>query len=680
MFFVRTLLMSAVVLWAALFCSRAHGAEEVDWGAWRVKVEEYWPGAQAGWDSEQTAAGIGLWRRSSGPGSAIVDYQEGWLAKREDGYGVVGMLEEELAMEERLEVVSFGRRDNEITLLMAVRPTGGVLPESVKGVVRRKMKLAEDSRVAVTFADARGVKLGGKKVLFAGAFPEDLPAGEYRVVVEAREEAGKIRQRYEKRLVRRAGEPDPLQGMSDERLLLEYIRRGAALKGTGVEPIDFPVGKSAAAWHYESPEHLAWDMTHHEIVRRGEQIVPALMRMLEAEAVRNPGEATHLTAKFGFAVDVMRMLVEIRDPRPLQLLVRVMLGMDGKANLPVREEAAKAAQRLTYMTFLVDRDNPATPFAMMGEAALIVSREDRQKGDADARLKTVAKLYTHWLAAEGKEPARWLALARQPARKAPDGNDPVAVRQAIAFLTEPLAGERHDDAPEETMRAIARIMERDDQTVVQENRSYIHLPSAIASYGPAARPYVGSMIEQARQRATWDSFANLVKVGGEQAMAYMVAALPELRDRVKRFGIDLDVDEAQMNDMEARQAVLAYRACRWGIERWAGRPFTNDQDIAEWWQRANGKTQREWLEQNLKRTAAEADAGNAKAQYIIRQVVPDLPHADADKPFNPPWKWRDGGPYREKAPMSFRERWLEGRRAELTYDETRSCFLTMRTE
>jgi hypothetical protein len=96
--------------------------------------------------------------------------------------------------------------------------------------------------------------------------------------------------------------------------------------------------------------------------------------------------------------------------------------------------------------------------------------------------------------------------------------------------------------------------------------------------------------------------------------------------RRRRWSMDVivytpaEVAEHQNYRNSVLRDIEAYRACRWGIERWAGRTFTNDEDIAQWWQRAQGKPQREWVEQSLTRTAAEADAGSAKAQYIIRRV------------------------------------------------------------
>ena len=218
---------------------------------------------------------------------------------------------------------------------------------------------------------------------------------------------------------------------------------------------------------YHSPPSLAWIATHREIVRRGKRMAPALMKMLETEAVRNPGEVTYVTAKFGFAVDVMRMLGEIGDPRSVPLLVRVIDGMDGKANLPVRLEAMKTAATLTYVAFLVERDNPDDAICDDGRRGIDISFQDRRQ-EPDVRLRKVAGLYAKWLGNEGRDPARWLASARVLARKALEGNDPIAIRNAVGFLPDGDCGKGHDDRPEQTMRVIAEIMTRSDQTVFKE--------------------------------------------------------------------------------------------------------------------------------------------------------------------------------------------------------------------
>ena len=339
----RTLLL--ILLGSALTACGAKPAPEVNWGPRRVRIVEHCPGAEAGYDWGKLRAGIGLWRSKSSDGSAVMDYRMGWMAEGEEGYGVAGLLDGDLDMAASVEVAVFGLKGDLIQLVMVLHRTGGALPESAQAFIRRKMGLAENSRTPVTFADARAAKLGGKKVLFCGEFPEDLPPGKYRVVVELRDQDGKVEQRYEQRLVRREKEQDPLARLSDADAAQQYVKRGEALRGSGVEPIDSPTGRVAWSAPYHSPPSLAWITTHREIVRRGVRMVPALMKMLETEAVRNPGEVTYVTAKFGFAVDVMRMLGEIGDPRSVPLLVRVIDGMDGKANLPVRQEATKTAAK-----------------------------------------------------------------------------------------------------------------------------------------------------------------------------------------------------------------------------------------------------------------------------------------------------------------------------------------------
>jgi hypothetical protein len=669
---VAATILTGILLGFGLVSWAADSAPEVDWGRSRVHIVECWPGANAGGDWSKLHAGIRLWRADSSTGSPIGDYEMGWTAREDEGYGVVGLLDGDFELESRFDVIGFGRTGDQIRLVIVMRSTGGVLPETVKEVVKRKMGLANGAVAQVTFADARSAKLGKKKVIFSAPFPDDLPKGKYRVAVELRGPDGKVRQQYDRCLVRGEEGKNPLVVIDDEQLLKEYVHRGEALRGTGVEPIDYPVRRLAAGVHYGSPSCQAWDMTHREVVRRGAKIVPPLIRMLEAEAVRNPGDATFSSAKFGFAIDVMRMLGEIGDARPVPLLVRVMDGMGGKANLPVRQEAMNTAERLTYMTFLLDRDNPISPLAMMGDETMIVSSEWRAL-DPSPRLTTLAKLFSKWLDKEGRDPKKWLNLARNRARKALQGNDPMAARNAIVFLSPGYVWNEHDDRPAETMRAIARLVERSDQVAVREISRQVPIPCVLASYGPLARPYVKCMIDET---ARWNNFKSIAEVGGDQAMAFMLQALPRLRQEVKDSGLELDVDEFRMSDMKARRAILAYRDCRWGIERWAGRTFAGDQEIHDWWAKAKSQGQRNWLEENLQRTSLEADAGNAKAQYIIRCVLPDLPNAADDEPFDPPWQRRVAREsFREKRPIAHRTQWLRENRLRLEYDEQHSFFL-----
>ena len=88
---------------------------------------------------------------------------------------------------------------------------------------------------------------------------------------------------------------------------------------------------------------------------------------------------------------------------------------------------------------------------MMGDGALIISRE-AQVQDTGGRLRSVAGLYAEWLGNEGRDPTQWLALARGRARKALEGNDSIAIRNAVRFLPREWSWKGHDDAPEQTMR------------------------------------------------------------------------------------------------------------------------------------------------------------------------------------------------------------------------------------
>ena len=202
-------------------------------GPWRVAIVK--PAGSTSWIRlGETPAGIGLWRVKSSVASPINDFMMGPMAEGDDGPGLAGQLDGDFDMESRLEVSKFGRTGNQIQLVIVLHPTGSVVPELMKAVVRRKMGLAGGPRTPVAFADARSVTLGGKKTLFSGEFPEDLPRGEYRVAVELRDEAGNVKQRYERRLVH-SGETESA-GWAQRRAVAQGVCqpwRGSAHRSSG---------------------------------------------------------------------------------------------------------------------------------------------------------------------------------------------------------------------------------------------------------------------------------------------------------------------------------------------------------------------------------------------------------------------------------------------------------------
>jgi hypothetical protein len=511
----------------------------------------------------------------------------------------------------------------------------------------------------VTFADARAAGAGGITAIFSGAFPENLPPHTYQVVVELQDPAGRTLERYEKRLIHRAAPPDPLAALSNEQLLAEYLKRGEALRGSDVEPIDSNLPRIAVFYPYRAPLRVAWTLAHAAIVRRGRAMVGLLTGRLKSEAMRNPPDMTEFNAKFGFAVDLIEMLAEIGDSQAVPPLVRVIGGDDGIASAPIRRAAVDAVERLTYLRVLVDRRN--TP-AMIGPD--VIDHPDFQ---------TIATLYRKWLEREGKDSAQWLSLAQQRARAALKVSDPLAVRSAITFFDTRAGG--HDNAPEQTMNAIAAIIQRDDSPLLRSGNEFLFLHARLANYGPPARPYVDLLIQRARAQRTWDTFESLASVGGEDAMRFMIESLPAFRKSLDLMHVSPEIDAPEDLPADKQNGLLTYRACRWGIERWAGRLFESDAAIAEWWDASATKTQRQWLEESLEQTSALADTGDPKAQFLIRALLPDLPDPEADIAYHPFWSFSNLMLYIELANPAFRASWLKAHRDKLVYDDHMSHFV-----
>ncbi|HEX8342948.1 MAG TPA: hypothetical protein VF624_18745 [Tepidisphaeraceae bacterium] len=661
-------LKAAAVALVVILLPLSLRADDYDWGTWHVALQEDWPAHAAGLPP-LLEPGIVFWRRDAGAESSISDMRNGWVSDRNEGPGVTVLLGGNFKATQRIEIRSFVRKGDRVHLAVVAHRGGGKPPEWLTDAVRRKSKMAAGAPIA----DADLDRLAEKRVLVAAEFPSDLPPGSYHVTVECRDPEGAVLERFERPFVRPPDRPDPLLGLTDDQVIQAYVERGLALRGMSVEPLDSRLGRMAAAFPYEHPKRLAWADVHREIVRRGKPMVPALIDLLEAEAARNPGAGSWDKAQFGLSSDVMNMLARIGDPRPVDLLVRIIAGLNDRTNLLVRQRAVETIRTLTHTEFLVDAENPPPSDASIGAGAIVF--HTRGSPQTAQTYNAVAELYRQWLANEGRDPARWLPLATARAREALKADDATAVRWAVTFLAGAHWHRGFDDDPERTMPLLASLLDTARQSVVTKISSFVRIPSALAAYGPVARPYVESMIELAKAKPTWDGFANLAAVGGERAMAYLIETLPALRSELTRHDVDVDTDKDRLSNMEAREAMLAYKGCRWAIERCAARTFATDEQIGAWWTHARSSTQRQWIEQSLDHTAAEADAGNAKAQFILRQVLPDLPYADADRPFDPPWSKRMTITYLERERPAFRAAWVEQNRSKFRYDEKRSCFV-----
>ena len=659
-------------LMCVLLVATTEGRDEAprfDWGTQHVVVSEWWPGAMAGHDVERWQPGLFVWRPEiTHPHAAIRDLQFGRQGTGNTGNGFTGLIDGQIDIAHRLELASFGRRGKTIHLSFVLHPAGNSIPPLVQGVIRAKRGLPQDPPAPVALEDAIVAGVTGRYVLFAAELPQDLPEGAYRIVVEVCDPEGKSLQKHDCPIIRRAPPVDPLDTLSDRALLAEYVRRGEAIRNRWIGPNDSGRGRIAAMDAYTAPQYVAWRRTGDEIVRRGERIVPLLLEMLAEEAVRNPEPASFLTAKFGFAPDLIQRLTKIRDPRAVPLLIRIMNGMEGRTNLLVRNAALDAVETMTYLTFLNDSVNGPRHDRML--AAHDVRTRQFARPVTAAELRELARLYTDWLGQHDRTPERFLPMARERARAALEGDDPVGIAHAVEFLVGRFHdASGHDDGPQRTADAIARLLTRHTPADPEAEYATRRLRSALARCGPAARPHLHLILPEPDATQSWSDFEALARIGGKQVVEHLIATLPHHRAAAEPMPTPDDLaEDLASRSTQARYAYLGYANCRFAVERLAGRGFEDDDAIAAWWATAKHLEPEQWLTQNLPPTLEQADAGDAKSQYLARQLLPDLPHGKRDLPFSRPSRRVLSSPFYEQPIAPYRVHWLMEHQAQLLFD------------
>ncbi len=406
--------------------------------------------------------------------------------------------------------------------------------------------------------------------------------------------------------------------------------------------------------------------------------------------MRNPDVEPN-TFAFGFARDVIGLLVRTGDPRAVATMVDVAAGFGGKANLSVRRAAVDALAQLTRRRFV--RSDPGQGESMYAVGDLTPLPTPDPFADAAAQgahLTAVADRYRAWLAGEGRDPARWPALSDARARAELSSDRPGEFDDAVAFfrgLAE--AGQDasppHDLHPDDTFAVLVRRLSgtqidarADPPTYTEQGqpagydaaRAY----AAVCDYGPAARPVAATLLRLLPPDDYFGGLDELTQVGGSEVVRALADRLPALAAAVARHHADARADLSTLSDSSARWAVQTYQACRYGIERWAGRRFDSDAAVAAWWAADHARSQEQWLSDGLEPTAARADGGDAEAVYLARQLLPDLPPAEGERRSWPPGSiGHDPQPTRPVA--TFRVAWLRQHRAALRYDEQRGAFL-----
>ena len=353
-----------------------------------------------------------------------------------------------------------------------------------------------------------------------------------------------------------------LSSTSKEELIEEYVAAGLALKDTTGVPDDWG-HRFATDFTGLTPAGQRFQNARNEIIRRGKKIVPLLIQFLKEEVPKNRPKDKHDISP-SFTKKVIDILVKIRDPRPAQLFLRILEGYNGKATKHENFAALSGLEKLTCCCFR--KLSPHTvPYS-----DTIEHRNAREDSPA-FRYKQAAKLYRKWLAGEGKDPKRWLPLARKRARQILASDDLNAIYCVASFLGPGFTAMPwpddylwRDDDPAGTLARLAELIsgfEKKDDKYYHKGKekpvsiyNWIHF---ITRYGPLARPYSKMLIRHQKEYpGSWTGYLALGRVGGRKIMEYLFNCLGKLKDvdclRDCRNGIDCQIGRRMKSDDERR--------------------------------------------------------------------------------------------------------------------------------
>lgn len=478
-----------------------------------------------------------------------------------------------------------------------------------------------------------------------------------------------------------------LQALSDAQLLQEYNDPGHLL--------DLSPYQGGG----ESPRFSLFTSIGAEIVRRGARMAPSLNVLLRQELTRHRLAPTPPGSGIGnwYAPDLINLLAQIRTPEAAEALLKALDGTDETDKHEgryYRADALRALERLTYCS-------PFGPGASADQAVSQLGHFDTDEGGLQA-----AQFYRAWLAGEGHDSKQWLPLARHRARVWLMSSDMDGVMQAASFLCDApllwlggrlplIVGPVHDDQPSRTVKQLAAQLARFKTEGVQKNYAGEDVPKYVyrgkvvsdlvvrglwqrlASFGPHVRPYIALLIQRLREFGLDHDYGlgALSQIGGPQAAAYLVECAPKIEANLAALGLDhhpmrdapLDFNKLPQ-DKHGQELIFADRACRFGFDRLAGRPFDSNRDRVTWWESNKGKTPEQWLRANVAVAAAEADAGSPRAQALIREALPDLPRFHDEEFWSPFARMDAYSALNSPTKTSARSQWLKEHWGRLHYD------------
>jgi hypothetical protein len=462
---------------------------------------------------------------------------------------------------------------------------------------------------------------------------------------------------------------EKLRKLSDAELIQQYAQSGLTLRGTPDAPTDEPIARAANA-SFGPPS--AFELARAEILRRGEQMVPALLAFLKTEAVtRRPADRNELSVSF--TGDVLRMLWRIGDARAVPLAIEILDGMNGQVGPHTRRIALDAVERLTYCAM-----HRVVPHH--SNYADAVEHADAVREETFQDLGVAARMYRDWLTGEGKDPGQWFSLARSRARRLIAGDDPDAIYCAAVFLGQ---GKRDDDSAA-TLKRLADVI--DAMKPGAEKYSFTYLGKSVSApagnwalllsrYGPAARPYAKTLIrlQQANGDNSWSDYANLRKVGGLEILAHLFEMLPRINEEVAKIQADPKTPKGFSSSDPRLGWISSQREVQLAIDRWAGRLFKSDVERIAWWQKNKDRPPEAWLAENLETLVKQADAGETWGDWLAAELLPDLPKSERFRGTVPLEEEPEEQPV-EVPSGPFREKWLREHKARLAYDSAAGVF------
>jgi len=614
--------------------------EIVDLGVANVRLEMY------GWEStdQRFTPASGL---ACGDGSMHDQLLSGryqmalagrWPAGSREVFGFVGG---PYTNESKLEVSKFERSDRNIDIVLRRLDTGG-----------------------------KGDGYRSWKVLYVSALmPSDLAEGKYSVQCTVQNANGQPDPMTKATPQCDLEVPNPqeaeaksarekLKELADEELAREFLTAGRALGNSKLAPRETPFG-DVPPYEFNDVQYVRFNDIGNEIVRRGGQMIPWVMAMLERQAPAS--SAARDPHPLGFARSIVDLIVRINDPRPVPLLVDVVEGLDGKVIASVRANALGALERMTFVTFRRQTLNDGrSQWCVEDPRALPTDGNDPLFGARGANGQATA--FRAWLSREGQEPEQWLPLAVKRAHEAIDGRDLRAIYSAADFLQFP--GMNRDDQPDATLARIGAILDHVKQVGFRAG-SYDYqldgrlLPVTItdwtaklAFYGTRARPWAKALVRIDQEIAVPSGLRieQMTQVGGEDVVEYLVKRLPEWQERLAAAAVDAKANPDQISEERLQQLLIATQRASWGLSRWTGRIFDNPRELIEWWEQNADKSQGSWLRESLDETAQRADGGDEVAKKLLTVLVPEIAH--------------DGS----------KLQWLRRNQLFLGYDERNGCF------